>query len=95
MIDIGLVVIGGILYLAGQYGAALLLIVLAIISGAGAALMAVANPDWYVEKRMNAGLDMDFINPNKHIVSLLITKAVVIAVLVWAAWHVAHKAGYL
>jgi hypothetical protein len=65
------------------------------LSGAGAALMAVGNPDWYFEKRMAARLEVDFINPNKHLVSLLLTKAIIIAGLSWAGWDVAQKAGYL
>ena len=41
MIDLGIAVVGGILYLAGLYGLALSLIILSIISGAGAVLMAL------------------------------------------------------
>jgi hypothetical protein len=63
MIDAGIAVVGGVFYLTGQYTLALLLIVLAIISGAGAA-------------------------------SLLITKVIVIALLIWIARHVAEKGGY-
>jgi hypothetical protein len=39
------------------------LILLAIISGAGAALIAVANPEGYRDKRRQAGLETDFLNP--------------------------------
>jgi hypothetical protein len=45
LIDMGIAVTGGIFYLSGRYNMALLLLVLAIISGAGAAIMSVANPD--------------------------------------------------
>lgn len=88
-------VIGGVLYLAGLYGLALILIVLAIISGAGAVLMALVNPDWYRDKRSQAGLETDFFNARKGIGSLIFTKAVTIAVLIWIARHFAEKAGYL
>lgn len=95
MIDLGIAVVGGIFYFSGQYGLALLLIGLAIVSGAGAVLMAVANPDWYREKRSRAGLETDFTNPRKGIGSLLVTKVITIALLVWIARHIAQKAGYL
>ena len=51
MIDVGVAVVGGVFYLTGQYTLALLLILLAIISGAGAAIIAVANPEGYRDKR--------------------------------------------
>jgi hypothetical protein len=82
-------------YFSGQYERALLLIVLSIISGAGAAVIAVANPDWYFAKRIQAGLDVDLFRPYKGIASLVITKVIIIAALLWAAWHIAGKAGYL
>ena len=95
MIDIGIAVVGGVFYFTGQYGLALLLILAAIVSSAGAALMAVANPDWYFNRRIQAGLDVDIFNRRKGIASMLVTKTIIVAVLVWAAWHVAGKAGYL
>jgi hypothetical protein len=67
MINIGIAVTGGIFYLTGRYNMALLLLVLAIISGAGAAIMSVVNPDWYFQKRIQAGLEVDFLNPGKGI----------------------------
>jgi hypothetical protein len=95
MIDLGIAALGGILYLSGQYGLALALIVLSIISGAGAVLMALANPDWYSNKRRQAGLETDFVNPRKGIGGLILTKAITIAILIWVARHIAAKAGYL
>jgi hypothetical protein len=95
MIDLGIAALGGILYLSGQYGLALALIVLAIISGAGAVLMAFVNPDWYRNRRSQAGLETDFINPRKGISGLIVTKAITIAILIWVARHIAAKAGYL
>jgi hypothetical protein len=82
-------------YVTEQYDRALFLIILSIISGAAAAIVAVVNPDWYFKKRIMAGMDVDFFNPRKGVVSLLVTKVIVIAVLVWVAWHIARKAGYL
>ncbi len=97
MIETGLAVLGGIFYLTGLYGLALLSIVLAIVLSAGAALKAVLNSDWYFQQRAQAGLQrgLDILNPNKGIGSLVITKAIIIAVLAWLAWYIAGKAGYL
>lgn len=94
MVDVGLAVVGGILYLTGLYGLALVLIALAIVSGAGAAIKSVLNPGWYNEKRAQAELGVDFFS-NRHIVSLVVTKVIVIALLLWAAKHVAEKGGYI
>ncbi len=95
MIDLGIAALGGILYLSGQYGLALPLIVLSIISGAGAVLMALINPDWYSNRRSQAGLETDIFNPRKGIGGLILTKAITIAILIWVARHIAEKAGYL
>jgi hypothetical protein len=95
MIDIGIAVTGGVFYLTGRYNMALLLLVLAIISGAGATIMSVVNPDWYFQRRIQAGLEVDLFNPGKAIRSLLVTKAIVIGLEVWAAYYVAQTAGYL
>jgi spore maturation protein SpmB len=95
MINISIAVLGGILYAAGWYGAALLLILLAIFSGAGAVVMAISNPDWYFAKRASAGLDVNIFNPRQGIVSLLITKIILVSLLALAAWHIAGKAGYI
>jgi len=95
MIDLGIAAAGGVMYLNGQYGLALTLIVLSIISGAGAVIMALVNPDWYSNKRSQAGLETDFLNPGKGIGGLILTKAITIAILIWVARHIAEKAGYL
>ena len=94
MIDLGLALIGAVLYFTGLYGFALILIGLAIISGVGAVIKSIVNPDWYYQQRMQAGLDVDFFS-NKQIRSLILTKIVVVGLLLWAAWHIAVKAGYI
>jgi hypothetical protein len=95
MIDVGIVVVGAIFYFTGHYNLALILILLAIISGVGAVVRSIASPDWYFQKRIQSGLDVDFFDPGKGIGSLIVTKAIIIAVLTWAAWHIATKAGYI
>jgi hypothetical protein len=44
---------------------------------------------------MQSGLDVDVFNPRKGISSLLVTKAIVIGLEVWAAYYIARTAGYL
>jgi hypothetical protein len=95
MIDMGIAVAGVIFYFTGRYNMALLPLVLAIISGAGAAIVSVRNPDWYFRRRMQAGLDVDIFNPGKGIGALLMTKAIVIGLEMWAVYYIAQTAGYL
>ena len=94
MIDIGIAVVGGVLFLLGQYELAFWLIVLAIICGLGAVVKAVTNPSWYAEKRDEAGLETNFFNLSEHIASLIVTKAIVVLVLAFIAWYLGAKAGY-
>lgn len=95
MIDLATAALAGVFYLTGNYGLTLLLIALAILSGAGAVVMALINPDWYFQKRARAGLEIDFFNPRKGIGSLVVTKIVIIAALLWIARYVAEMGGYL
>jgi hypothetical protein len=95
MLDLGVVVFAGFFYLIGSYGLSLLVIGLAIVSGAGAVVMAIADPHSYQSKRAQAGLEIDFINPYKGIGAMLVTKAIIIGVLLFAAHHVAKQGGYL
>lgn len=95
MIDLSIAAVGGILYLAGQYGLALALIILSIISGAGAVLMALVNPNWYREKRSQAGLEVDLFDARKGIGALIATKIITLAALLWVAKYIAEKGGYL
>lgn len=95
MITMGIAVLAGIMYATGNYSSAFWLIVLAIISGAGAAVKAIANPDWYANQRIKAGLEIDLFNPRKGVVSLIVTKAILISLLLVVAWWLAGKAGYL
>jgi hypothetical protein len=76
------------------YGLAFWLVVLAIISGAGAAIKAVSNPDWYFNRRVQAGMDVDVINSGKDIRLLVITKVVLIVPMLVLAWYLGGKAGY-
>jgi hypothetical protein len=94
MISLGVAIIGGVLWLAGQYVLAFWFVVFAITSGLGAVVKAIANPDWYAEGRSRAGLDTDFFNPSKGIGSLIVTKIFTTAILGWCAWKLGRLAGY-
>jgi hypothetical protein len=95
MLDLGTVLLAGLFYLMGWYGLSLIVIALSIVSGAGAVVRAIADPHSYQNKRAHAGLDIDFVNPYRGIGGLLITKALVIGVLLFAAYYVAERGGYL
>ena len=60
-------------------------------------MMALRNPHWYMHKRIEAGIpvEIDIMDPDKVIRSMIMTKLVVIGALSWAAWYIATKAGYL
>jgi hypothetical protein len=94
MISLAIAATGGVMWLTGQYEKAFWFVVLSIISGLGAVVMSIANPDWYASRRMQAGLEVDFINPSKGIRSLIITKIVTTAILAWFAWKLGQLCGY-
>jgi hypothetical protein len=95
MLSFGIAAFGFFLYLTGQYVSAFWLIVLSILSGLLAVSKAVVDPDWYANERMKAGLDVDIFNPRKGIVSLIVTKIILMSALLYVAWMFAKKAGYL
>lgn len=82
----------GLMYVVGEYKLAFWLCVLTIANNVGAAAKALINPDWYHQKRAEAGLGPDF--SGSGIKSLLVTKVIVVSVLLWAAWRAGEKAGY-
>jgi hypothetical protein len=82
----------GFFYVIGEYKLAFWISAFGIFNHAGAAIRAVLNPDWYMRKRIEANLPVDLFNSG--IRGLLIIKAIMIAVLLWAAWRAGAKAGY-
>jgi hypothetical protein len=56
--------------------------------------MALANPDWYQEKRSRAGLEIDFFNPSRGVAGLILMKIVTTAILGWCAWKLGQLSGY-
>ena len=94
MISLAIAAAGGLMWFNGQYEKAFMLVVLSIISGLGAVVMALANPDWYQQKRMQAGLEIDFFNSSKGIGGLIFTKVITTAILAWCAWRLGQLAGY-
>jgi hypothetical protein len=94
MISLAIAATGGFMWLTGQYEKAFWFVVLSIISGLGAVVMSIANPDWYASKRMQAGLEIDFFNPSKGIGGLIVTKIITTAILAWCAWKLGQLAGY-
>ena len=82
----------GFFYVIGEYRLAFWISAFGILNHAGAAIRAVLNPDWYLRKRIEANLPLDLFKSG--IRGLLIVKAILIAVLLWAAWRAGTKAGY-
>ena len=95
MVTIGMMLLVAILYFTGQYSLSFWLIVLSILNGVFAVVKAIANPNWYASERMKAGLDVNPFNPGKGIFSLIVTKVILIVILIFFAWKIGEKAGYL
>ena len=84
--------VAGFFYVIGEYKLAFWISAFGIVNHAGAAVRAVVNPDWYIRKRIEANLPVDFFNPG--IRGLLVVKTIMIGVLSWAAWRAGIHAGY-
>jgi hypothetical protein len=82
----------GFLSVIGEYKLAFWFSAFGIINSAGAAVRAVVDPDWYIRKRLEANLPVDFFNSG--IRGLLAIKVIQIVVLSWAAWREGTHAGY-
>lgn len=76
----------------GEYKLAFWICAYRILNNAGAAIRAVADPEWYRRKRMEANFPVDFFETD--IRSLLVIKFIVIGVLSWTAWRSGIRAGY-
>ena len=82
----------GFFSVIGEYKLAFWISASGILNHAGAAVRAVLDPDWYMRKRIEANLPVDFFNSG--IKQLLIVKVIMIVVLSWAAWRAGTRAGY-
>lgn len=94
MISFAIAATGGMFWLTGHYEKAFWFVVLSIISGLGAVVMALVNPSWYQQKRLEAGLEIDFFNSSKGVGQLIVTKIITTAILAWCAWKLGTLAGY-
>jgi hypothetical protein len=82
----------GFFSVIGEYKLAFWISVIGVVKHTGAAVRAVIDPDWYIRKRIEANLPIDFFNTG--IKSLVIIKLAMIGVLSWAAWRAGMHAGY-
>jgi hypothetical protein len=94
MISLAIAATGGMFWFTGHYERAFWFVVLSIISGLGAVVLALVNPDWYQAKRSQAGLEIDFFNSSKGVGGLILTKIIATLILGWCAWKLGHLAGY-
>lgn len=82
----------GFFSVIGEYKLAFWISAFGILNHAGAAVRAVLNPDWYMRKRIEANLPVDLFNSG--IRSLLVIKAIMVVLLLWAAWRAGTRAEY-
>jgi hypothetical protein len=82
----------GFFSVIGEYKLTFWISVFGILNQAGAAVRAVLDPNWYMRKRIEANLPVDLFNSG--VKSLLMIKAIMIGVLLWAAWRAGTRAGY-
>jgi hypothetical protein len=94
MISWAIAATGGMFWLTGHYEKAFWFVVLSVISGLGAVVMALVNPDWYQRKRAQAGLEIDFFNPSKGVGGLIFAKVITTTILAWCAWKLGALSGY-
>jgi len=97
MLSLGILSCTFIAYWFGHYEAAFWITVLCMANGALAALAALANPNWYLERRMAALPDEGItsaIDLRDQIRHFVITKVAITAVGTVAAWYFGRLAGY-
>ena len=82
----------GFFSVIGEYKLSFWISAFGILNHAGAAVRAFLNPEWYMRKRIEANLPVDFFSSG--IKSLFVIKAIMIVVLSWAAWRSGTRAGY-
>jgi hypothetical protein len=88
MISIGIALGAGFFFWLHMYKWAFWILVYAIANGALAMIYAVINPNWYYRKALSEGVLPNYTH-------LFITKGIVIAILIPAAWYIGVLAGYI
>ncbi|MFB6458638.1 hypothetical protein [Bradyrhizobium tunisiense] len=88
--DFMLAAIAAFCYFVGKYSWAFWIVIFAIASGLLAVVRSIADPTWYMSKRMNAGLE-----PGVGLSGLIIVKIITTGILGAVAWWLARLAGYL
>ena len=89
MIDSLFVLIIGGAYFMSAYKIAFWVTLFAILNGLLAVGKTISDPTWYIQKKVDAGLE-----PELDIKFLIIMKAVLIVPLCFFAWYLAGLAGY-
>lgn len=83
-----LLLIAGVAYFVKGYTIALLLITICILEQVTVLLRALFNPDWVIQKRIEARVDVDFFRPGRHLMSLIATKVLMLWILGFFAYHI-------
>lgn len=89
MIDGLILLVVAAAYFLGAYAVAFWVTCFAIVNGILAVARTLVNPNWYLRRRLEAGLE-----PVLDIKGLLIGKGVIILPLCALAWYFAGLAGY-
>jgi len=90
-----LLLAAGVAYFFDAYRVALAFFGFSILENLLVVLRATINPTWVVQKRIEAGVDVDILRPGKHVFSLIATKVLLLWILAFFAYQVSLQAGLL
>lgn len=90
-----LLLAAGIAYFLKANVVALVFIGLSILEQVLVLIRATVDPEWVVRKRIESGVNVDFLRPGKHVISLIATKVLFLWILAFFAYHVSQEAGLL
>ena len=84
----------GISYFWESHIVALVFVGLAVLEQVGVLVRATINPSWVIRKRIDAGLDIDHLQPGRHVLSLIATKVLFLWILAFFVYHISREAGF-
>lgn len=87
------VAIGYGLYAAGYKTLLFWIVVIVGANGLLGLLMALFNPHWYQSRRVQAGLDIDLLNPRAGMGGLIAVKAITTGALAMVAYWLGREIG--
>ena len=82
-----LLLFAGVAYFLKGYTIALVLVAICILEQVAVLLRALFNPDWVIQKRLEARVDVDLLRPGRHLMSLIAMKVLMLWILGFFAYH--------